>query len=581
MNLFIKIRNILDFKDSASVVFLFFFLIIISILEVIGIGLIPILFSVIIGKNLFIYNINIDFINKFFQLNTSNNLLIYLSIFIIIFFLIKNFIFASLIYFQGKVIKNIKISLSKRLLEFYVQKNYLYLLKQNSSVLVRTLTVDIGNSAIYILNIINFLRDFFILIAITIILFISNPNISLFLFSIFSIVVLFFYNINKKNLFDRGKIIQKLSSDLMRTINEIVGLFKEIKIYNLEKFQEKIYADKILINENQILKNYFISSLPRLLLEFTAVFSIISIVIFSTINKETVADILPYLSLVVISSLRLMPVFNGISLSLNTLRLIKPSFDLVIQELVKYNSNKGDILFQNSKKIIDFRSSIEMQNVFFNYPEKNRSVIYDLSLVIKKGDKLGIVGPSGAGKSTLVNLIVGLIKPTSGHILINGKNFISKENIILNNVGYVPQEIYLTDDTIKKNIAIGFKDDEIDEQKLVECAKLSQIYDFIKALPVNFNTVVGERGQNFSVGQKQRIGVARALYRNPELLILDESTSSLDSVTEKSFINDIFKMNNDKTIIFISHRHSALDKCDKIFDLDKKIFVTKSNNILK
>ena len=196
MNLFIKIRNILDFENSASVVFLFFFLIIISILEVIGIGLIPVLFSVIIGKNLFIYNINIDFINKFFQLNTSNNLLIYLSIFIIIFFLIKNFIFASLIYFQGKVIKNIKISFSKRLLEFYIQKNYLYLIKQNSSVLVRILTVDIGNSAIYILNIINFLRDFFILIAITIILFISNPNISLFLFSIFSIVVLFFYNIN-------------------------------------------------------------------------------------------------------------------------------------------------------------------------------------------------------------------------------------------------------------------------------------------------------------------------------------------------------------------------------------------------
>lgn len=461
------------------------------------------------------------------------------------------------------------------MLKFYIQKNYLYLLKKNSSILVRTLIVDIGNSTIYILHIINFLRDFFILIAITILLFISNPNISLFLFSIFSIVVLFFYNINKKNLFERGKIIQKLQSDLMRTINEIVGLFKEIKIYNLEKFQEKIYADKILINENQILKNYFTSSLPRLLLEFTAVFSIILIVIFSIIVKETVADILPYLSLVVISSLRLMPVFNGISNSLNTLRLIKPSFDLVIQELEKYNNNKGEILFQNSKKIIDFRSSIEIQNVFFNYPGKDRSVIHDLSLVIKKGDKLGIIGPSGAGKSTLVNLIVGIIKPTSGHILINSKNFISKENIILNNAGYVPQEIYLTDDTIKKNIAIGLKDDEIDEQKLIECTKLSQIYDFIKTLPNNFSTVVGERGQNFSVGQKQRIGVARALYRNPELLIFDESTSSLDSGTEKSFINDIFKTNNDKTIIFVSHRYSALLKCDKIFDLDKKIFVDK------
>ena len=200
MNLFIKIRNVLDFENSVSIVFLFFFLIIISILEVIGIGMIPILFSVMIGKNLFTYNINIDFVNKFLQLNTNSNFLIYLSIFIIIFFLIKNLIFAYLIYFQGKVIKNIKIIFSKRLLEFYIQKNYLYLLKKNSSILVRTLIVDIGNSTIYILHIINFLRDFFILLAITILLFISNPNISLFLFSIFSIVVLFFYNINGKFL---------------------------------------------------------------------------------------------------------------------------------------------------------------------------------------------------------------------------------------------------------------------------------------------------------------------------------------------------------------------------------------------
>jgi ABC-type bacteriocin/lantibiotic exporter with double-glycine peptidase domain len=265
-----------------------------------------------------------------------------------------------------------------------------------------------------------------------------------------------------------------------------------------------------------------------------------------------------------------MPIFNGLSNSLNYLKLTKPSFDLVIQELENYKINSTSI---EERVNIDFKSSIKIEKISFNYPGQDKPVIHDLSLQIEKNDKLGIIGQSGAGKSTLVNLILGLIKPTCGDIIIDDKNFISKKNIILNNVGYVPQEIYLLDDSIKKNIAIGVKEEEIDAKKLITSTKLAQVYDFIDMLPNKFNTLVGERGQSISVGQKQRIGVARALYRNPELLILDESTSSLDSIAEKNFINDIFEMNKNKTIIFISHRQAALDKCNKIYDLDKKFFV--------
>jgi ABC-type multidrug transport system fused ATPase/permease subunit len=275
-----KLLNILETDELISLISLILFLIIISFLEIIGISLVPILFSAVIGGEFFIYKIDINFINKFIQSNTQSDLVLYISIFIIFFYFMKNLIFAYSIYFQGKIIKNIKISFSKKLLEFYISQNYLYLLEKNSPVLLRTLTSDLGNSAICILHIVNLLRDFLILFGITTFLFLANPVVSLFLFILFSIAVFSFYNFNKKNFFYRSKIIQSLSSDIIKSILEIVGLFKDIKIYNLEKFQEIAYEKKVILNENQILKNYFITSIPKLFLEFIGVASIVLIVIF-------------------------------------------------------------------------------------------------------------------------------------------------------------------------------------------------------------------------------------------------------------------------------------------------------------
>lgn len=544
-------------------------LIFLSIFEIIGLASIPVLLSSIIVSNsenliqVNIFNVT-DLISSFSQEDQIK----LISVFIILLFTIKNIFHGFIIFFQGKIIKNIKIYLSTQLFNYYLNQEYLFLLKKKSSDMLRTLSIDVGNSTIYILNLLNFIKEVLILISIIALLLLSNTQITIFLFISFFIVASIFFYINKKKLFNRGKIIQSLSSDLIRTIYETVGLFKEIKIYNLKVFQYKNFLNKILLTERNVFLNYFTTSLPRLFLELTAVILIISIVFFQLYTSSDILKLLPYLSLIVVVSIRLIPLFNGLTTSISNLKTIQPSFDLVFDELEKIKCQPTNL----NANYIKFEKKISFKNVDFSYDKKNK-IIENLSLDIFKGDKIGIIGESGIGKTTLVNLLIGLLKPTNGEILVDGVKFSNNQKQIIKNISYVPQEIFLIEDTLKKNIALGVEDNNIIDSKIERVAKTSQINSFINNLKYKFETKVKENGKNFSVGQRQRIGVARALYRDPDIIILDESTSSLDTNTEVKFIEDIYDIFGDKTIIFISHKVSALKNCNKIFDLKEKLYL--------
>tara|TARA_B100000989_G_C19494152_1_gene451186 strand:- start:666 stop:1544 length:879 start_codon:yes stop_codon:yes gene_type:complete len=287
-------------------------------------------------------------------------------------------------------------------------------------------------------------------------------------------------------------------------------------------------------------------------------------------NESNAINILPFLSLVVVTAIRMIPVFNTFTTSLSVLKSIQPSFDLVFSELNNLRKIENDN--RNLEKI-EFKNKIELQNVSFKYQKDDPYIVKNLNLKIQRGDKIGLVGESGTGKSTLMNIIMGLLKHTEGKIFVDNKELLADKNQLIANIGYVPQEVFLFEGELKKNIALGLDIEKISEENLIKAANAAQITKFVKNLENNFNSLVEENGRNFSVGQKQRIGVARALYKNPDLLILDESTSSLDAETEEKFIEDIFNIGQNKTIVFISHKMSALSKCDKIFDLKKKMFI--------
>ena len=570
MNIFFTLKKQLQKKQILYLSILIFLMIFISIFEMIGLGSVPILLGSILKQNYLVESTNIEFLKNFFNETSQKNQIIYLSIFIVTFFLFKNVYQAFVVYVQGQITKGIKIYFSRKLFNFYVNQDYLFLIKKNSSIIIRTISTDIANTTRYILSLLNLSREMLILIAIFSLLLISNPQITLFIFSVFLTIVSLFYFFNKKNILFRGKIIQKLTSDMIKVIYETIGMFKELKIYNIGKYQKDLFFKKINISEINVFKNYFIQSLPKLFLELAAIFLIVTIILFYVVNDKNIFDLLPFLSLLVVVSLRLIPIFNGIATSLGSMRSTKPSFNLVMSEL-----SDSDKYLEKYKEInyLEFNDEIKLDNISFKYSEDDKLIINNLSLKIKKGDKIGIIGESGSGKTTLINLIMGLFKITNGNIFVDGNQLSNKKYNIIKNIGYVPQEINLVENTIGKNIAIGLNDNEISLTKLKEASSSAQILDFILKLDEKFDTKVEEKGNNFSVGQKQRIGVARALYRSPNLLILDESTSSLDSKTEQNFINDIFEFNKEKTIIFISHRASSLSKCNKIFDIKKNKFI--------
>ena len=568
-----KIKNIIKITGKGNFLYLIFLLLclmFLSFLEFIGIGAIPIFMGIILDPEILASKVKISQLTDLINSTDRSTLTIYISILLVVIFFIKNIFYIFIIVFQGQLTKRIKLHLSSKLYIKYLNLDYLKLTEKQSSIMIRTLTLDGSNASIFVLNILNLFRESLLFLVICSLLFLASPIVSIYIFVAFGMISLIFFFLTHNKIFKQGKFLQRLSSDKIRIINNTIGSIKEIKIFKLEKFFHRVFFKNYKEFEKYAFRNYFIRLLPRVILEIGAVVGIVSIIIFYIYLGEDLTTLLPFLSLVVMSIIRIVPSLNQMQTSIATLKAVLPSYNHVIDQLdAEHGKNNLDI----KKNTIQFKEKIIIKDINFNYPSNNINILNNTTMEIFKGDKIGIIGKSGSGKTTLVSIILGLIKPTSGEILIDGANINFSDYEWNNTAGYVPQEIFLLEDTIKNNITLGLDDKNIDLNFLEESCKAAQINNFIDLLPLKFDTMVGERGYNISAGQRQRLGIARVLYRNPSLLILDESTSSLDEETEKNFVNDLFEVSKNKTIIFISHRLSALKKCDKIYDLNKSKFI--------
>ena len=564
-----KISEIIKITGKANfsyLIVLFFCLLVLSLLEFIGLGAIPVFMSAILDPQIISSKLNNHYLQNLINETKKSDLIIYISLFLIIIFMIKNLFYVLIIAFQGLLTKRIKLHLSMKVYKKYLNLDYLKMIEKKSPIMIRTLTIDVGNTSIFILNLINLFRETLLFLTICFLLFLASPIVSLVISIFFGIVSILFFLKTHKKIFNQGKFLQTLSSDKIKIINDTLGSIKEIKIFKFNKFLEKNFFKTSNEYEKFAFRNYLIKMLPRVILEIGAVIGVVILIILYIKFNQNITTLLPFLSLVVISIIRIVPGLNLIQNAIATLKTIMPSYNHIKEEIEndKYeNKTETEI-----KKKIIFDNKLVLKNIKFSYPNSSLNTLKNISLEINKGDKVGIVGKSGTGKTTLVSVILGLIKPDFGKIIIDDTE-IDFSKYEWNSVGYVPQEIFLLEDTIKNNITFGLEKEKIVIRQLEEICNKAQINDFIKTLPLKYDTMVGERGYNMSAGQKQRLGIARALYRNPDLLILDESTSSLDNETEKNFIEDVFENSKDKTIIFISHRLRALKKCDKIFDLSK------------
>jgi ATP-binding cassette subfamily C protein len=552
-----------------------------SFLEMISLALIPILISVMLKlEDYENFLPNFDIIEKLLAKNHSEKFIL-LSIFIILFFIFKNAFIFLVFYFEQRFLRSIKIFNIDRLYNIYISLPLIEHYKYNSALLQKNILQETTTSANYIFCVMTIIRELILFLFIFILLFLYNSlmilSITLFL-ALSSTIYLSFI---KKRIKTYTNIGVELREYQIKNIHQVFSSLKETKIYNTTSlFLNKFIKKSFNLESVFILLNLFVKA-PRPLIEIVIVSSILIFVSYLIQIDYSLEKLIPMLGLLVLACLRLIPSFNSLTSSFTRLKEYEVSLNIVTGEITKF---KNFIIDRKQKENIkipinNFSDNIKLDKIYFNFPDSEKPVIANWNLEIKKGERVGIIGKSGSGKTTLINIILGLIKPVDGQVLVDKKDIHLNLKPWHSNLGFIPQEIYLLDDTILNNIFFGSSTSDGNLEKVKIALKSAEIYDFVMSLPEGLETKVGERGVKLSGGQRQRIGIARALYRNPKILILDEATSSLDGTTEKNFINNIFDLSKEKTIIISTHKLDTLKRCNKIFEIvDGKLNLKNSIN---
>jgi len=559
-------RDFLKFKIILLLNFLTFFL------ELISLGSIPIFVALLIDSGASLSKFEEYGIFYFSQIN-NENLIKYLGLIIISIFIIKNIFYFILIYIQGKFVKNMKVKLSSELLSYYVMSPFSYHMQNNPAKLTRNSIDSLEGLSQFILQGINLFKESLAILVIFTLLIFINPTITIPITLMFSILGYVYLKKIRPTIKKKAELNENLKVDLIQMINESFGAIKDIKILNKEKNILEYY-DK---SRNKLEKNLFhfmvFEKTPKLLLETVAIFAIIlSTVVILNFNNDVLA-LLPVLSLMVIAIVRFIPAFNGIITSLFYLRILQPSADIVLKELEKIEHfKKESSQIQNYKLNDDIninlnKNLILLKDISFSYGDNKKEILKNINLSIEQGAIIGISGETGAGKSTLFHIMLGLLQPKSGNIFYKDKNIHSNMENWRNQIGYIAQNIYLLDNTIEKNISFNFLDEKIDKERIDFSIKMSCLDKKISELPHGLKTKVGNDGVRLSGGEKQRVALARSIYRNPNIFFMDESTSALDLNTEQKIIKNMKENFSKKTIILIAHRKTTIKECDKIINL--------------
>ena len=559
INSFKIIPEIYRLKSFLLIVLLF----IGSILEIIGIGIFLPLLSELTNSNIMHVNDFKLYLNQNFGIDENQIVYVFLM-FICLIFLFKNLFLALLIYFQNTYIEKITTYLSSKLLEIYLKQNYLFFKEHNSSLLIRNINVEISTFIVLLTNIFRFISEIFFLLGILLVLLFIDQQFTI-LSLLFFILIAFLYNLITRKFVKRiGETRHKFIATTFKNLQQSLGAIKEIKIGNFEIDFIRIYRYSASKVNKSI--NYFstVQQLPRLIFELTIII-VVSILISLLIGKSYASgNILAIVGIYSISAIKIIPSVIKIYSSIQQMNFTKSVVDTLKNELDRIK--KIDEKKENMD--INFNDCLELRKIYFEYSNTKYPALENISIKFSKNTSTAIIGESGAGKSTLLDIILGLIKPKEGEILVDNIKYDLSNLNWHKKIGYVPQSVYLVDDTIVKNITLGKDINTIDKKRLMEVIRLSNLSSLIKSLPSGIETNIGEMGEKLSLGQRQRIGIARALYTNAEILIFDEPTSSLDNENEKKIMDEIFEL-KDKTIIFITHKKELLEKFDQVINLNK------------
>jgi ATP-binding cassette, subfamily B, bacterial PglK len=566
-------------KDKNKLPLFFVLFMILSFLDVVGIGLIGPYISIVTDTQKSEEFITI--LNTYFNSGLASSSSIFIvSTFLLCIFLIKT-IFA--IFINKKIINfgaSQQVRLRTFLMKSYQSLTYKRYTQRNSSEYLFNIHQLVPQySQKILIGGIRALCEGTVLLFILIFLLVSN-SLAFIMLSFISCTLLFTYDfLIKKRMIGYGEKANEAGSRTIQSINEGVEGLKEIRVLQAENFFFKRVEKQVTKYANFYALASFFQIIPKYLLELSMIIFIVTFVMVSISLGKNANDLLPTLGILGVAAIRLVPSINIISVAVSSLRIAKDGISRLhddYAELVDYSANQNSIVSESLNLDSKFES-LSLNDISFGYENISTIVLDSINFKINKGDSIGLIGPSGSGKTTLVDIILGLYEPTNGEILFNGSLLSQNMKSWRSNVAYLPQQVFLFDSSLKNNIAIGVSDSEIDSDKLLSAIKKACLEDLVKTLPNGIETLIGERGVRLSGGQRQRISIARAFYLNKDVLILDESTSALDSSTEEQIVKEIEEHRGDKTLITIAHRLSTLKYCDKVLSMrEGRIISNKS-----
>lgn len=508
-------------------------------------------------------------IRKSFGTTSKEELLLYAGLGLLGVVILKNGFLVVLIYCQFRVTYQNQWLLSTRLYRLYLESPFIHALRRNSAELIRNVH-DAVNEATgsVILGFLNLLTELFVIIAIIALLLMFKPIAALAATLVLGTAIILYHLAARKKFVSWGERALMLRTDILKSLQQGLHSLKTTKVHGREDyFLGRFSQAKRAICDLGAFINTA-NNTPRLWVETVIVASVLVMIVILIAGDTGETEILPMLGLFAAAAFRLMPSINRLIIAFNNIKQGQAALDSVVRDIRLQLNRSPETEADESLKDLSTIKTIRLDNVSFTYPEMPTPAINNISMEITPGNSLGLVGPSGAGKTTLVDILLGLLAPTKGRVLINGQDLSRINKAWRHRLGYVPQSIYILDDTLRRNIAFGYEDDEIDEDAVLTAIKQAQLEDFVDGLTEGLDTVLGEHGARLSGGQQQRIGIARALYHDPEVLVLDEATSSLDTETEQEITAAINNLRGIKTLVIIAHRLSTVRQCDRLIYLE-------------
>ena len=538
---------------------LFVLMLVGTLLETASVALLVPVLAVLTSSN---SDIKLPFVT--IQTDLDQNLLIWSVIFSVLFlYIIKNIFLGFSVWIQRGYLTKTSARIASRILETYILQPFSFHLQKNSSLLIRN-TQD--TSAVVgggIEPLLSMISEGLIIAALLLVLIVVEPVGTILVVTTLLIATMVFHRFSDRKLQDWGARRQFEKGRIIRTIQQSLGAIKDLQVLNREDWFILEHNKHQVSDQSLLRKIITVQSMPRLWLEVMAIGGLTGLVGVMLSAGNEPKEIVPVVGLFAATAFRVLPSVNKVVGSRQLLKVSRNAIETIHGDLQLPTLKKTGLMNQTLKF-----ESLQVQNLTFAYEGIVDSVLNDVNVHIQNGEAVGFVGQSGSGKSTLIDIMLGLLEPQSGSVLINGQSIEDAKQSWQKQIGYIPQTIFLMDDSLRRNIALGIADSEIDEVAIVEALKSAQLEDFVASLPEGLDTVVGERGVRLSGGQRQRIGIARALYHRPSVLVLDEATSSLDTETEHGVMQAVQALQGDKTVIIVAHRLSTVEYCDRLYRLD-------------